>query len=253
MKKQFENKVSLVTGGAAGIGKAIALAFAKEGAKVVVSDVNADKGEETAKLAKEAGAEAIFIKADVSKKSDVENLISKTVEKFGSLDFAVNNAGVEGNQAPTAESAEDNWDFVINVNLKGTWLCMKSEIQQMLEQKSGVIVNISSIAGVVGFQGLTAYSASKGGVNQLTKAAALEYAQSGIRINAICPGVIRTEMVDRVISKNPDMEKALKAGTPVGRLGKPEEIASAVTWLCTDDAAFVIGHPMIIDGGWVAQ
>ncbi len=253
MKKQFENKVSLVTGGAAGIGKAIALSFAKEGAKVVVSDVNVEKGEETVRLIKETGSEAIFIKADVSKSSDVENLILKTVDTYGSLDFAVNNAGVEGNQAPTSESTEENWDFIINVNLKGTWLCMRSEISQMLKQQRGVIVNISSIAGVVGFQGLTAYSASKGGVNQLTKAAALEYAQSGIRINSICPGVVRTEMVDRIISKNTDMEEALIAGTPLGRIGKPEEIASAVIWLCSDDASFVIGHPMVIDGGWVAQ
>lgn len=253
MTRQFEGKVVLVTGGASGIGRAATLAFAREGAKVVVADVLAEGGEETVRMIKEAGGQATFIKTDVSKATEVEMLIKKAVETYGSLDFAFNNAGIEGTMAPTADCTEENWDRTISINLKGIWLCMKYEIPQMLKQGGGAIVNTASVAGLVGFQGLPAYGASKGGVVQLTRTAALEYAKTGIRVNAVCPGVIRTPMVERLLSDQPEAEAGFIAMEPVGRMGKPEEIAEAVVWLCSDAASFVTGHPMVVDGGLVAQ
>jgi len=250
---QLKGRVALVTGGAAGIGRAAALAFARDGAKVVVSDVNVAGGEETLRLVRESGGDAIFVAADVSKTADVKSLVASAVERFGRVDCAFNNAGIEGENAPTADCSEENWDRVLSINLRGIWLCMKHEIPQMLSQGSGAIVNMSSIAGLVGFGGLPAYVASKHGIVGLTKTAALEYATQGIRINAVCPGVIRTEMIDRITGGDPATEAQFMEMEPVKRMGTPEEVANAVLWLCSDAASFVTGHTMVVDGGAVAQ
>src|SRR5438874_5257039 len=199
MTQQFEGKVALVTGAASGIGKASALAFAREGARTVVADVIVEGGEETVRIIKEAGGDALFVRTDVSKAAEVETLIQKIVETYGRLDYAHNNAGIAGADAPTADCTEENWDQTIAVNLKGVWLCMKYEIPQMLKLGGGAIVNTASTAGLVGLEASPAYCASKGGVVQLTRAAALDYAKAGIRVNAVCPGVIRTPMVERLV------------------------------------------------------
>ena len=248
-----QGKVALVTGGGSGIGRAASLALAKEGANVAVSDVVVAGGEETVRLIKATGSEVTFIKADVAKAAEVEALIKKVVEIHGRLDCAVNNAGVEGAMTSTVDCSEENFDRIIAVNLKGVWLCMKHEIPQMLKQGGGAIVNTASVAGLVGFQGLPAYVASKHGVNGLTKTAALEYAKQGIRVNAVCPGVIQTPMLDRLFTSQPGVSETIAAMEPVGRLGKPEEIAAAVVWLCSDASSFVTGLPMAVDGGLIAQ
>src|SRR5215510_2016450 len=253
MAGRVESKVALVTGGGSGIGRATALAFAREGAKVVVADVVVTGGEETVQMIKTAGGEAIFVKTDVAKPAEVEALVKKIVETYGRLDCAFNNAGIEGEATPTVEYSEEGWNRVIDINLKGVWLCMKHEIPQMLKQGGGAIVNTASVAGLVGFAGLSAYVASKHAVNGLTKTAALEYAKSGIRVNSVCPGVIRTPMVERFFSANPQASESMAALEPVGRLGKPEEIAEAVVWLCSDAASFVTGLPMAVDGALTAQ
>jgi NAD(P)-dependent dehydrogenase (short-subunit alcohol dehydrogenase family) len=244
----------MVTGGAAGIGKAAALAFAREGAKVAIADLKVDQGSEVAHAIEESGRRAIFVKADVSRADDVQELIKETVAAFGRLDCAFNNAGIEGQLATTSECTEENFDRVIAVNLRGVWLCVRHEIQQMLRQGGGgTIVNMSSVAGLVGFPNLPAYVASKHGVVGLTKSAALEYAKSGIRVNAICPGVIHTEMVDRVTGRDPAVEQQFVDLEPMGRMGTPEEIAAGAVWLCSPAASFVTGHAMAVDGGLVAQ
>jgi len=248
-----DGKVALVTGAGSGIGRASAQAFAREGAKVVVADVVVEGGEETVQMIKASGGDAIFVKCDVSKAADVEAAVQAAVDTYGQLDCAHNNAGIEGPMAPTADYAEADWDRVLAINLKGIWLSMKYEIPRMLAGGGGAIVNTASIAGLVGFQGLPAYSASKWGVNGLTKVTALEYAKAGIRVNSVCPGVIQTSMVDRLVAANPAMEAGLVAGTPLGRLGQPGEIAEAVVWLCSDRASFVTGHNMAVDGAFVAQ
>lgn len=253
MSTEYKDKVALITGASSGIGFATAQAFAKQGAKVVIADVQTDKGEQAVAAIKQAGGEASFVKTDVSDPKQVENMVAHTLSTYQRLDFAINNAGIDGDRALTADCSEQNWDRVIDINLKGVWLCMKHEIPQMLKQGGGCIVNIASIAGVVGFQNVPAYCASKGGVIQLTKTAALEYAKQGVRINAVCPGVIKTPMVAGVFEKDPKMEEALNAGTPIGRLGSPEEIASAIMWLCSEHAGFMIGQPLIMDGGFTAQ
>ena len=253
MGSRFEGKVALVTGAASGIGLAIAQSFAQEKAKVVLADVQEEAGERAAEEIRKAGGEAVFVRTDVSQEQEVKALVEKTVSVFGRLDCAVNNAGIEGQMAPTAECSTENWDRVIAINLKGVWLCMRYEIRQMLQQGGGVIVNISSVAGLVGFPGLPAYVASKFGVIGLTKTAALEYAKQGIRINAVCPGVIHTSMVDRLLSTHPELEASLTANTPLGRMERPQEIARVVLWLCSDDASFVTGHALVADGGYVAQ
>lgn len=251
MEKIFQDKVAIVTGGSFGIGRATAIAFAKRGAKVVIADWVEDNG--TIGLIQAEGGDAIFVKCDVSVNSDVKSMVEKTIEKYGRLDYAFNNAGIEGLSGPTADCMEENWDRVINVNLKGVWLCMKHQIPYMLKQGKGAIVNTASVAGLVGFLNIPAYVASKHGMNGLTKAAALEYAKSGIRINAVCPGVIKTPMIDRFTGKNKEVEKHFETMEPVGRLGLPEEVAEAVVWLCSDGASFVTGINMPVDGGWVAQ
>lgn len=253
MAGRVDGKIALVTGGGSGIGRATALALASEGAKVVISDVVVAGGEETVKMIKAAGGEATFVKADVAKPADVEALIKKIVDTYGRLDCAFNNAGIEGDMATTADCSQENWDRVIDIDLKGVWLCMKYEIPQMLKQGSGAIVNTASVAGLVGFVGLPAYVAAKHGVNGLTKTAALEYAKQGIRVNAVCPGVIQTPMVDRLFKNQPAAGEIIAAMEPVARLGKPEEIAQAVVWLCSDAASFVTGLPMAVDGGLIAQ
>lgn len=253
MGGSLEGKIALVTGAGSGIGRAAALAFAREGAKVVVADIVADGGKETLRLIEEGGGKGFFIEGDVSSSTDVQTIVQAAVETYGRLDCAFNNAGIEGAQAPTAECTEENWDRVLTINLKGAWLCMKHEIPIMLEQGGGAIVNTASVAGLVGFPNISAYNASKGGVIQLTKTAALEYAKDGIRVNAVCPGVIRTPMIERFFGESPEAEAQFVAMEPVGRMGLPEEIAEAVIWLCSDAASFVTGHAMVVDGGLVAQ
>jgi NAD(P)-dependent dehydrogenase (short-subunit alcohol dehydrogenase family) len=250
---EFEGKVSLVTGAASGIGCATAIAFARKGAKVVVSDVDRSGGEATAREIEKRGGEAIFVAADVSDAADVEAMVARTVKRFGRLDYAFNNAGIEGEMASTVDCSEENWDRVLGVNLKGVWLCMRQEIPVMLDDGGGVIVNCASVAGLVGFRNLPAYCASKGGIVELTRATALEYANAGIRVNAVCPGVIRTPMVERVVAGSTEIEEQYTALQPIGRMGEPDEIAESVLWLCSGGASFVIGHPLVADGGLVAQ
>lgn len=252
MEKIFENRVALVTGGSFGIGQATAIAFGKRGAKVVVADWMEDQEQATVNQIKLAGGEAIFIKCDVSKATEVKAMIDKTISTYNKLDFAFNNAGIEGGMCMAHECTEENWDKTIGVNLKGAWLCMKQEIPHMLKQGKGVIVNNASIAGLIGFPGLPAYVASKHGLIGLTKTAALENAKNNIRINAVCPGVIKTAMIDRIIGKEKEVEKQYVSMEPIGRMGKPSEVAEAVVWLCSDAASFVTGHAMPVDGGWVA-
>ncbi|MEF3274088.1 MAG: SDR family oxidoreductase [Chloroflexus sp.] len=252
MQNAFAGKVALVTGGASGIGRASARAFARAGARVVIADVSIEGGEETVAQIRADGGEAMFVPTDVSQALSVETLIQRIIDQYGRLDFAHNNAAIEGAIAPTADYSEDDWDRTLNVNLKGTWLCMKYEIRQMLRQGGGCIVNTASVVGLVGTPGLPAYCAAKGGVVQLTRAAALEYAKAGIRINAVCPGAIQTPMLNRLLA-TPGAETSTLAAIPLGRIGQPEEVAGAVIWLCSDAASYVTGHLMVVDGGLVAQ
>ncbi len=250
---QLDGKVALITGAGSGIGRASALAFAREGAKVAVADIVVEGGEETVRMVKEAGGEAFFIRVDVSNAADVEAMVNTVVDTYGRIDCAYNNAGIEGRLASTDEYPEDVFDKVIDINLTGVWLCMKYELPHMLKQGGGAIVNTASGAGLIGVAGMSAYVASKHGVVGLTKTAALEYAKSGIRVNAVCPGLIQTPMVERITAEQPQLGEALVAAEPVGRTGKPEEIAESVVWLSSDAASFVTGHAMSVDGGYVAQ
>lgn len=252
MAGQFDGKVALVTGSAAGIGRATVLAFAREGAKVVVSDIDVEAAEETVRMVEALGAEAAFVEADVGKESDIKALVEATVEAYGSLDCAVNNAGMEGDVAPIAENPLENWERVIRINLTGVWLSMKYEIQQMLKQGGGAIVNIASIEGMIAIPGGSPYVASKHGVNGITKTAALEYMQANIRVNSVCPGFIDTKMLERVEIPIPELP-SIVAMSPAGRKGRPDEVAEAVIWLCSDAASFVTGHTMTVDGGYVIQ
>ena len=252
MAELMQNKVALVTGASSGIGRATALVFAREGAKVVAADLNVVGGQETVQLVKAAGGEAVFVETDVSQAASVEAMVQTAVDTYGRLDCAHNNAGVEGVLSRTAEQTEQDWEPVIRINLKGVWLCMKYELPHMLQQGSGAIVNTASGAGLIGVKRMAAYVASKHGVIGLTKTAALEYAKSGVRVNAVCPGVIQTAMVERVSGRRPDVLEKMIAAEPIGRSGQPEEIAESVVWLCSDAASFVTGHAMAVDGGAVA-
>ena len=249
---KLEGKVAVITGAASGIGRATAQLFAREGAKVVLADWSEMQGQEVAAAIAGDGGAAVFVRVDVSSAEDVQRMVRTAVDTYGRLDVLFNNAGVEGEQAPTADCTLENWDRVININLKGVFLGMKYAIPQMLKNGSGSIINNASVAGIVGFAGVPAYCASKGAVIQLTKAAALEYAQQGIRLNVICPGVISTPMVERFIHENDEARKALEAAEPVGRFGTAEEVASLALYLAGDESAFCTGAPFIIDGGFVA-
>lgn len=254
MANDFSGKVALVTGGGSGIGRSTCLAFAQGGAKVVVVDRDVEGGEETAQLIKEGGGEAILIHADVANAADCQQMTDQAIQAYGRLDCAFNNAGVGGRSGKmTADYAEEDWDRVIGINLKGVWLCMRSEITQMLNQGGGAIVNTASIAGLVGIRGTCAYIAAKHGVAGLTKAAALEYAESGIRVNAVCPGYIDTPLTRPLFESFDGLEDEVVARHPLGRLGQPHEIAEAVAWLSSDAASFVTGHTLTVDGGYVAQ
>lgn len=248
-KRDFRGKVALVTGAANGIGRAAALAFARSGASVAVADVSERGNQETARMIREVGGRVLVVKCDVTRTDDVRRALDAIVEQFGRLDFAFNNAGVEYKPTPLAEIGEEEWARIIDVDLRGVFLCMKYEIPLILKQGGGAIVNTSSGAGVRGFKGGTAYVAAKHGVIGITRAAALDYAQSNIRINAVCPGIIDTPMMERFSGGTPQGRQAVIAQEPVGRMGMPEEIAAAVVWLCSDEAHFVVGHAMVIDGG----
>lgn len=245
--------VALVTGASSGIGRATAKAFAREGYTTVLADVHEDQGKDAAAECEAEGATSRFIRCDVSDESSVQNLIREIVSGFGRIDAAFNNAGIEGEQAPTGECTTANFDRVIAVNLRGVFLCMREELRQMTKQETGgVIVNTSSVAGLVGLPGIPAYDASKHGIVGLTRTAALEYAQQKIRVNAICPGAIETPMLERFMGGRADGREEMIRIEPIGRIGTPEEIASAVLWLCSEKASFVTGQALAADGGWTA-
>ena len=252
MANSLVDKVALVTGGGSGIGRAAVLLFAREGARVVVADVHAEGGNETVELVQQAGGEAIFVPCDVSKSTHVEALVDKCVQTYSRLDCAFNNAGILGELGKTADCSEENYDRLMAGNLKGVWLGMKYEIRQMLKQGAGVIVNTASNAGMRGQPEIPVYGATKAGIVQLTKTAALEYIRSGLRINCVNPSLIWTPMVERQAADDPGLVDRLTEEQKIGRLGKPEEIAEAVVWLCSDAASFVTGHPMNVDGGDLA-
>ena len=250
--KAFKNKVALITGAGSGIGKAAALLFAKDGAKVIAVDKTAKSGRETVKAITEKKGEAIFVLADLSKQKEVKNAIDEAIKAFGRIDFAHNNAGIGGIRKSIVELEENEWDEVINANLKSVWLCMKHELRVMLERNiKGTIVNTASTWSFVGAPMAGAYVASKHGILGLTKTAALEYASRGIRINAVCPGATQTPLLR--LDSQPEREAKLARTHPLGRLGKPDEIAAAVVWLCSGAASFITGQGLVVDGGFLAQ
>jgi len=253
MPGDYEGKVVLVTGAAYGIGRAAAIGFSRKGAKVVIADLDAKRGEETLQRIKADGGEAIFVKTDVSLEQDVNALVEKAIQAYGKLDCAFNNAGIHKHFVSTVDFTETDWNEMIDVNLKSVWLCMKYEIRQMLKQGKGAIVNTSSAAGLVGAPSNPAYPASKHGVVGITKSTALEFARKGIRVNCVCPGPTRTGMNEELTATNPEMVKAMDQKVPMGRIGEPEEVAAAAIFLCSDEASYITGHALPVDGGIVAD
>jgi NAD(P)-dependent dehydrogenase (short-subunit alcohol dehydrogenase family) len=250
MKQQ---KVAIITGGNSGIGRATAVALARQGVNITIAARRPKEGEETVKIVKDAGSEGIFVKTDVTKEDDIRSLVEKSTKKFGRLDYAFNNAGIEESMTPLVDQRSDIFDRIINVNVKGVWLSMKYEIPEMIKSGGGSIVNMSSVAGVMGFPQMPIYIASKHAVLGLTKSAALEYARSGIRINAVAPGAVKTDMAKRVMKGNPQLSQTLTSMHPIGRTAEPEEIADVVSWLLSDKSTFVLGHTLLADGGIVSR
>lgn len=250
--KTFNGKVAFVTGGGSGIGRVTAQAFAREGASVAVVGHTSEDNAETVRLIEGAGGRAIAVTCDVTRSTDIESAVHKTLDTFGRLDFAFNNAGIEQPVTPILDVTDDEWNRVLDVNLRGVFLCMKHQLPPMLRQGGGVIINTSSGAGVMGIPGQGAYAASKFGLIGLTKSVALDYAAQNIRVNAICPGIIDTPMMDRFTGDTREGRERVIAQEPVGRMGRPEEIASAVIWMCSDNAAFLVGHALVMDGGQTA-
>ncbi len=259
MTVRLQGKIALVTGGSTGIGRATAMMLAREGAKVVIASRGADEAEDVVRAIRGDGGQARFIRTDVSRADDVATLIDDVVTIYGRLDCAVNNAGIEGMVAPLADQTEAAFDEVIDVNLKGVWLCMKYELARMMAQGGGAIVNVAGISGMTGSASASVYSASKHGVVGLTRSAAVEYARADVRVNAVCPGVVRTSQWSRVlavapvVSEHTETTRGWWSGrTPRGRVGKPEEVAEAIVWLCSDAASYVTGHALVVDGGAMA-
>ncbi len=251
---EFKDKVALVTGAGSGIGRACALLFAKAGAKLIVADIVVAGGEETVRLINTAGGEAVFTSCDVTKSEEVKSVMTTALKNYGRLDYACNNAGIGGPSMLTGEYKEEDWRAVIDVNLIGAWLCMKYELEIMQKQGGGVIVNMASILGKVGFATASAYVAAKHGLIGLTETAALEYATQNIRVNAVCPGFIYTPLLEKAGMKTgTDLHTQISNLHPMKRMGTSEEIANAVTWLCSDAASFITGHALMVDGGYTAQ
>ena len=253
MKRRFDGKVALVTGGNSGLGRAAAFAFAAEGAKVVIAARRQREGDETVEAVRQAGGEAVFVRTDVSQADQVEAMVARTIEAYGRLDYACNNAAIEGPPALTADYTEAEWDLVLDINLKGVWLCMKYQVPELLRSGGGAIVNVASGNGLIGGSKCPAYVASKHGVVGLTKAAALDYAQQGIRINALCTSSVLTPMHDRIFGTEPEVLARVADLHPCGWLSTPEDTARAILWLCSEKASYMTGHPLVLDGGWLAR
>jgi A-factor type gamma-butyrolactone 1'-reductase (1S-forming) len=246
-------RVALVTGGGSGIGRAAALRFGRDGCSVAIAGRDESRGAETVRLVEESGGRAFFLKTDVSRESEVAGLVGETVKRFGRVDCAFNNAGIDGKKAALIDMEESDWDEIVDTNLKGTFFLLKHEIRQMLAQGGGAIVNMASVCSFVARPSRCAYNSSRHAVVGLTKSAALEYADRGVRVNAVAPGSIRTDIFKRSTGGNPAMEKAYADAHPVKRIGEPEEIAEAVHWLCSSSSSFVIGHTLVVDGGFLVQ